>query len=210
MVADPYFDLWIKGAIFFKDGQYTAIKRHLACRNIYCSALQVFAAGYFFLPRFNVFEGNSDVGLKLFAFGSELHSAVGAHKKRAAKLSFEVFYRSGKVGLIVHQHFCRLRNVSVLGDIIKYPIIIIIDIVHISPLLIYAKYINVKQKIHLTYISICIIPFCQLFVNRQIKNFVKKITICFSGAFPDCFTKHFAEKALLLASHTKLYLPFLL
>ena len=76
MVAYADLHLGIKGAVFFQYRKNAAVERHLACRNVYRTALEIFAAGDFLLPRLDVFKGNSDVGIKLFPLGSQLHTSV--------------------------------------------------------------------------------------------------------------------------------------
>jgi len=114
--------------------QQEAVNGNIAHTDGYNTAVKTFVKGKFILTGLDVLKGNADVSIELFAFGSELNTAVGADEKCASQLRLKVFDGSCDVGLVVQQNLSRLGKAFVLCNIVKYTVAVVTYIQLRTPL----------------------------------------------------------------------------
>ena len=92
------------------------------------ASLQATVQRNLFFAGTDLFKGNGDVVIQLFAFRREADTPVGADEQGTSQSGFQIFNRAGNVGLIVQKEFCSLCEIFAFGNVIKNAVIVVTDI----------------------------------------------------------------------------------
>ena len=114
--------------IFLQHRKKQLMQRHFTGGEHHRSALQGPAVGQFLLRFLKRLKSHPDMGIEPLAFRGQPYAAVGAVKQSAAKLLLQQADGTGHIGLIGQKHLRRSGKALILGNIIKDPVIIIINI----------------------------------------------------------------------------------
>ena len=123
---------------------------NLARRNRDDPRLQTSVPRNLLLAAQNMLKGNGDMGVQLLPLRRQRYPMPLPHKQGAAQLLLQLLYHPRHIGLVVEERSGGCGKAFIFGYIIKYSVIIVINVQSVT---LYIKFIYLIYKNDILHIS---------------------------------------------------------